>query len=525
MEHPIIIGAGHNGLVAAFYLARAGFKPLVLERCPVVGGVAAGDAIAPGVTAPGLAHQILLRPSIVADMRLTERGIEFVEPDPAVLALGADGRHVSFHRDLQRTQHSLATLSRHDAERYPEFAATLTRLAPVLREVLEMTPPDVDQPDRHDLWKLLTAGRRFRALSRADAFRLLRWMPMAVADLVSEYFQSDLVQATIASRALVGTNLGPWSAGSGALLLIHAASDPQPAGSSISAKTGVAAVMQAMAAAATEAGAEIRTNASVARIEAGLQGVEAVRLESGETIRTSAVVSSADPRRTFLALLDPTVLEPGFVHRVTNYRSRGTTAKVDLVVSNPPFRNIEPGRVYVGPGIDYLERAFDASKYGRWSERPWLDIVVAPGSTPSSGTRVLSILAHFAPYRLRESRWEDTRERFGDVVVRTLEEHAPGLSASIVSRRVLTPEDLEQRYALTGGHIHHGEPGLDQLFIMRPVMGWARYHTPVKGLYLCGGGTHPGLGLTGGSGQNAAREIARHLAKSRRRGSGEAETR
>jgi phytoene dehydrogenase-like protein len=517
----VIVGAGHNGLVTAFYLAKAGLRPLVLERRPVVGGVATTEEISNGVLGPALAHTFgPLRPSIVRDMRLAERGVEFIEPDPAVVALGRAGGHVAFYRDHARTARSLAALSRRDAERYPEFAASLARLAAVLRELLEMTPPDVDHPAKPDMWKLLTTGRRFRALPKADAFRLIRWMPMAVADLVAEFFESDLVQATIAARALAGTNLGPWSAGTGALLLLHAAADPSPAGSSVMAKGGPGAVTQAMAQAAIEAGAEIRTGAAVARIEVGAAGVEAARLESGEAIPASAVVSNADPRRTFLSLLDPTVLEPGFVHRISNYRAHGTTAKINVVLSAAPRvasagreGDLIGGRAHIGPGIDYLERAFDASKFGRWSDEPWLD-VTAPSigvTSPGSGASVLSIMAHFAPYRLREGNWPAAREAFGDAVMRTLEAYAPGVSATVIARQVLTPVDLEDRFALTGGHIHHGEPGLDQLFIMRPVMGWARYRTPVKNLYLCGAGTHPGLGLTGGSGQNASREILKDL--------------
>lgn len=515
MTRVIIVGAGHNGLVTAFYLARAGLRPLVLERRSIVGGVATSEDIAPGVKGPALAHTLgPLRPSIVRDMRLEER-VQFLEPDPSVVALGRDGRHVRFHRETAATERSIAAVSQHDAERYPEFAAALLRLAPTVRELLEMTPPDVDHPDRQDLWRLLTTGRRFRTLSKTDAFRLVRWMPMAVADLVAEYFETDLIQAAIAARALVGTNLGPWSAGTGALLLIHAASDPLPAGSSITAKGGLGAVTRAMAQAASEAGAEIRTGTAVARIEVGAAGVEAVRLESGEVISASAVISNADPRRTFLSLLDPTVLEPGFVHRISNYRAKGTTAKLNLVLENAPLpSDLLPGaggRLHLGPGIDDLERAFDASKYGRWSDEPWLDVAIAPASESGAGTMVVSVMAHFAPYHLRDTTWASARDSFAEAVLRTLDSYVPGLSGTIVARELLTPVDLEERFGLTGGHIHHGEPGLDQLFLMRPVMGWARYHTPVTGLYLCGAGTHPGPGLTGGSGQNAAREILRSL--------------
>jgi phytoene dehydrogenase-like protein len=517
----IILGAGHNGLVAAFYLARSGFNPLVLERRGIVGGVATTEEIADGVRAPGLAHTLgPLRASIVRDMKLVERGVRFIQPDLTTVALSPDGRAAHFYRDHLKTRQALAEIAPRDAERYPAFAATLARLGAVLNDTLEITPPDIDRPAPRELWKLLATGRKFRALPKEEAYRLMRWMPMAVADVVAEFFENDLVQAAIAARALQGTNLGPWSAATGALLLLHAASDPAPAGSSVTAVGGPGAVTQAMAGAAVEAGAEIRVNAGVERIEAGKDGVEAVRLESGETIPATAVVSNADPRRTFLELLDPTLLEPGFVTRITNYRARGTTARVNLVLAAPPqFKGVPApdtlaGRVHIGPAIDDLEQAFDASKYGRWSERPWLDVRVPTAGDPElarNGRHCMSVLAHFAPYRLREGDWKGSTEAFGNTVVRLLEEYAPGLTANIVAGEVLTPLDLEERYGLTGGHIHHGEPSLDQLFVMRPVMGWARYRTPVKRLYLCGAGTHPGLGLTGGSGQNAAREILRDL--------------
>lgn len=519
----IVIGAGHNGLVAAFYLARAGLRPLVLERRPSVGGAMGTETFAEGARGPALAHAVgPLRASIVRDMRLNARGLEFVDADPAVVAPTTEGTHVALYRDVARTRQMLARVAPRDAERYPAFVDTLGRLARVLQQVLEMTPPEVDQPDRHDLWSLLSAARRFRSLPRADAFRLLRWMPMAAADLVGEYFEHEAVQATIVAPALAGTNLGPWSAGTGALLLLRAAADLQPGGSSLTVKGGPGALAAAMAQAATEAGAEIRTNAPVDRIEAGVNGVGAVRLETGDTIAASAVVSNADPRRTFLRLLDPTLLEPGFVWRVQNYRSRGTTAKINLLLSGlPRFAALDGdesllrGRVHLGPTIDFLEQAFDASKYGRWPERPWLDVSIPtmadPGLAPS-GRHVMSILAHFAPGTLRGTDWPDARPLFYRDVVRTLEEYAPGTSAAILAHDVLAPPDIESRFGMTGGHIHHGEPGLDQLFVMRPVMGWARYRTPVKGLYLCGAGTHPGPGLTGGPGQNAAREIVKDLA-------------
>jgi phytoene dehydrogenase-like protein len=521
MADTIIIGAGHNGLTTAFYLSKAGRKPLVLERRPIVGGCATSEEFAPGYRSATLAHTLgPIRPAIVRDMQLERRGVTFVHPDPRLVSVAPDGRALVFSTDSGRTSDAIRPFSTKDATRYPEFCATLGRIGAFLSDLLAMTPPSIDSPSAGEWWELLKTGRRFRALGKKESFALLRYAPMAVADLVAEWFETDLLQASVAARAIHGTAMGPWSAGTGAVLLLAAAIDPVPGGSSVSAVGGPGAVTRAMADAAKAAGAEIRTGADVLRILVKDGAVTGVALADGTEIPATTVISGADPRRTFLTLVDPVELEPDFMTRIRNYRCPGTVAKLNFALNGlPVFRGIAGdaasmlrGRLHVGPGIDYLERAFDASKYGETSPSPYLDIafpsVVDPSMAPS-GRHVMSVHMQYAPFKRREGSWTGQDGALADIVLRTLEPYAPGITGLVEHRQVITPLDLEQVYGLTGGHIHHGELALDQLFTMRPTLGWADYRTPLTGLYLCGSGTHPGNGLTGGSGQNAAREILR----------------
>jgi phytoene dehydrogenase-like protein len=520
----LVIGAGHNGLTTAFYLAKGGLKPLVLERRSVVGGAAITGEIAPGIACPTLAHAIgPLRASVVRDMQLARRGVEFLHPDPRLIALSPDGRALEFAGDTARTAEAIRAFSPKDAERYPEFCSTMTRLGGFLSGILESTPPSLSAPGTGELWDLLKVGRRFRALGRKDGYRLLRWGPMAVADLVAEWFETDLLQAAIAARGIFGTAQGPWSAGTGALLLLNGAIDPAPGGSSVTIKGGPGALTSAMAQAAREAGAEIRTGAAVARISVRDGRATGVILEDGTEIQGSAVVSNADPRRTFLDLVDPIELDPGFLEKVRHYRCPGTTAKMNLALTAfPVFQGVgNPGtlrgRLHIGPDIDYLERAFDASKYGGISAEPYLDIAIPTLQDPSlapAGRHVMSVYVQYAPYKLAAGLdWTTERDVLASHVMRVLGRYAPGIEQLVEHREVITPMDLERTYGLTGGHIFHGEPSLDQLFTMRPILGWAQYSTPIAGLYLCGAGTHPGGGITGGSGQNAAREILKQEIK------------
>jgi phytoene dehydrogenase-like protein len=524
MTDAIIIGGGHNGLTTAFYLAKAGLKVVVLERRDVVGGAAVTEELAPGYRCPTLAHATgPLRAAVVRDMRLTQRGVEFIQPDPRLITLAADGRALAFSSDIARTVEAIRPFSAKDADRYPEFCATMARVASFLATLLESTPPSIDSPGTGELWDLLKTGRRFRALGRTDGFRLLRWGPMAVADLVAEWFETDLLQAAIAARGIFGTAQGPWSAGSGAVLLLNSAIDPAPGGSSIAIKGGPGALTAAMVAAAREAGAEIRTSAEVRRTLVENGRAVGVALADGSELHARAVISNADPRRTFLGLVDPVDLDPGFLTKVRNYRCPGTTAKINFALKGlPAFRANAAdlhGRIQIGPSIDYLERAFDASKYGEVSAEPYLDITIPTLHDPAlapADHHVMSVYVQFAPYRLAPGKdWSTERNTLVDNVMHTLERHAPGIEQLVEHRQVLTPRDLETAYGLTGGHILHGEPSLDQLFTMRPVLGWAQYRTPIEGLFLCGAGTHPGGGVTAAPGHNAAREIIKALKQSR----------
>ena len=523
MHPPILIGAGHNGLTTAFYLAKAGMRPLVLERREVVGGAAVTEVIAPGYRS-SLAHATgPLRDAVVRDMQLSRR-VEFVRPDPRLIALSLDGRALPFSSDVARTTEAIRAWSDTDAARYAEFCATLERLGGMLQGVLDVTPPSLNEPAAGELWELLKIGRRFRSLGRTDGFRLLRWMPMAVADLVAEWFSTDLLMAAIAARGIFGTAQGPWSAGTGAVLLLNAAVDPAPGGSSVMVKGGTGALTAAMADAAREAGAEIRTGVTVTRILARDGHVTGVVLDTGEEIQARAVIANADPKRTLLHLVDPVDLDPGFLSKMRNYRMPGTVAKLDFALTAlPSFRAVPRpadlrGRLHIGPTVDYLERAFDASKYGEISTEPYLDVafpsVLDPSLAPP-GRHVMSVYMQFAPFKLASHAWSTMRDTLATTVLRTLDRYAPGIGQLVEGQRILTPEDLETTYGLTGGHIFHGEPSLDQLFTMRPVLGWAQYRTPIDGLFLCGAGTHPGGGITAASGHNAAREIVRALKRRR----------
>jgi phytoene dehydrogenase-like protein len=356
-------------------------------------------------------------------------------------------------------------------------------------------------------------------------FSLLRWAPMAVADLAAEFFESELLRATVAARGIFGTFFGPWSAGTGLVLLLRAAGDPEGGGSFAIGGTG--AITQAMAAAAQQAGAEIRTGAEVIEISVKNGVAQGVVLSSGEQILARAVISNADPKRTFLKLTDPSLLSPSFTKRLQNYRMNGTVAKLNLALSGLPKFTALVGNnqslastIQIGPDIDYIERAFDESKYGNFSRAPYLEVAI-PSLTDSSlapeTKHVMSIYMQYAPYKLKNESWQDEAQRFalGDTVVKTLTQYAPDLPDKILHHQIITPQDLEDTYGLTGGHIFHGELALDQIFTMRPMLDWARYRTPIQNLYLCGSGTHPGTGLTGGSGANAAREILKDM-KSRR---------
>ncbi len=522
----IIVGGGHNGLVTAFYLAKAGFKPLVLERRSQVGGAAITEEFLPGFRCSTSAHSAgPVRPDVARDMQLERHGLKLTTPEVSTVSLLPDGRALVLYCDPKKAAAEIAPWSAKDAVAYGDFAAALGKIGKVIGEALALTPPNIDNPSSGDLWGMLKTGRSIRNLGKRDLYRVLRWGPMAVADLVAEFFDSDPLRATIAARGIFGTFLGPWSAGSALVLLLRAAADPAPAGSIRFPMGGAGAITAAMAGAAQEAGVDIRTDAAVSEIRVKDGVATGVVLASGEEIAAKAVVSNADPKHTLMRLVDPIHLSPDFMQKIKNYRALGTVAKVNLALSAlPEFTalkskgngNLLSGRVQISPEIDYLERAFDESKYGDFSRKPYLEIVFPSLTDPSlapAGQHVMSIYMQYAPYKLKNDDWESQRTVLGETVVKTIAQYAPNLPQTILRHQIITPKDLEETYGLTGGHIFHGELALDQFFTMRPLLDWARYKTPIERLFLCGCGTHPGIGLTGGSGANAAREIVKALRK------------
>jgi phytoene dehydrogenase-like protein len=515
MTDVIVVGGGHNGLATAAVLAGRGLKVVVTEARDIIGGAAVTDELLPGFRISTLAHAAQPAGQLLTELRLAEHGLELINPDPYLFAPLPDGRSLVLERDAEATMKSIAAFSADDANRYAEFCATVSRVRSFAADLMANTPPDIENPSNADLWSMLTMGRRFRGLGKKDAYRLLRWAPMSAADFVSEWFQSEPLRAALAAGGIFGTALGPRSAGSAAVLMMRASTGD---GQQRLVRGGLGSLTAALGSAARAAGAEIRTNAEVRRINVSNGRATGVTLASGEKLDSQVVVSNADPRRTLLGLLDPLELDPGFLARLRNYRSAGTVAKINLALSRLPnfaadARTLS-GFIHIGPDLDYLERAYDASKYGEWSPNPYLQVSIPSLSDPTlapSGAHVMSVNAQYAPYHLRHTSWASSASAFADTVIDTLSRYAPDIRSRILHREIITPHDMETKYGLTGGHIFHGELALDQLFTMRPMLGWARYRTPVAGLYLCGSGTHPGYGVSGLSGLNAAREILNDL--------------
>lgn len=527
-QRVVFIGGGHNALIAAFYLAKGGFKPLVLERREMIGGGAITEEFHPGFKASTLAHTLgPLRADVARSLKVEKFNCEILRPDPRVFAPTRDGQALLFYDDHAKTAGGIARLSAKDAAKYTQFAASLEKISDVFARLCAVTPPSIDKPSPEDMWNLLKTGRGIRGLGKHGIFDLLRWGPMAVADFVAEFFETELLRAVIAARGIFGTALGPWSAGSTAVLLLRAAADPNPVGSAAFTRGGLGTFTHALAESAKLAGVEIRTNAEVQHIRVKHGAAVGVVLADGEEIAVEAVVSGVDPKRTFFQLMDPSQLDPTFALRIRSVRAKGTVAKVNFALAGLPsfpslagtvgpdgFRQALSGRIHIGPEIDYLERAFDASKYGEFSSAPYLDVTIPTLLDPSlapAGKHVVSAYMQFAPYKLKEGNWDARGKDLGETVMKTITEYSPNFSQLVEAIDVITPQDLETKYGFTGGHIFHGELALDQLFTMRPVLDWARYKTPIRGLFLCGSGTHPGNGLTGASGANAAREIIRDL--------------
>jgi phytoene dehydrogenase-like protein len=516
----VIIGAGHNGLVAAAYLARAGRKVLALERRELVGGCAVTEELWPGYRVSTAAYLAsLLQERIVRELELPRFGYQVDAKDPAFFSPFPDGRHLFFWQDEQRTLEEIAKFSKRDADRFPAYEAYLERLARVVESLLLVTPPEFPPRGVGDLIDYLKLLARFRGLNRQDTIALVKIFTMSATDLLDEWFESDQIKVTLATDAVIGANGGPRSQGTAYILLHHVmGSVGGKRGLWGFVRGGMGAVSEAISAAARSHGTQIRTNASVSRIEVRARRAHSVVLEGGEEIEAGIIASNLDPKRTFLGLIDPKELPPEFLERIRTFRSEGTSCKINLALNGLPNFRALPGApapqhkatMHICPSVEYVERAWDDAKYGRPSQSPLLEMTVPTmydSTLAPPGRHVMGIFLQYAPYTLAEGTWDELREPFADRVFDIIDEYAPGFRSLIEHKQVLTPLDLERRFGITGGNIFHGEMSLDQMFVMRPAPGAARYRTPINGLFLCGSGAHPGGGVMGAPGYNAAREM------------------
>jgi phytoene dehydrogenase-like protein len=517
----IVIGAGHNGLVAAAYLAKAGRRVLVLERAKEVGGVARTVDIAPGYRAPGLVHTLGgLRRSVVGDLGLGSHGLRVVRPEIAAFAPDPEGGGIALHRDRDVAAEEVKARSPRDAEGYLKLDRRVRSVASFLAYVASATPPDMERPSLADAMTGLTLGRAFRRMGERPRREALRMLPMPAADLVGDFVEDDLLRGILAARGVSLTAMGPWAAGSGAWLLLRSAGGGGVAGDTAYAIGGPGALSDALASAALGFGVELRTEAEVASVATRGGRARGVVLDSGQEIEGRVVVSAADPKRT-LGLLAPEIAGPTLLWRGRNLRAPGSVAKVNLALDGfPPFEGIRDpsalaGRIVIANGIDHLEKSADDFKYGRVSEEPFLEVTIPTISDPSlapEGGHVVSALFHSAPHGMRKGRWDKrARDRIAERTVKALERYAPGITDRILARQVLAPPDLQREFGITNGSALHLEPGLDQFFAWRPLLGHARYRFAIPGLYLAGSGAHPGGGITGAPGANAAREILNDL--------------
>jgi phytoene dehydrogenase-like protein len=514
----VVIGAGHNGLVHAAYLAHAGRKVLVVEQRHVVGGAAVTEEIFPGFRFSVCSYVVsLLRPEIIRELELPRHGLEILPLDGTFTPMPG-GNYLWRTNDHAQTRQEIARHSRRDAEAYEEFGKAMLPMCRFVKPLLGMTPPDPTALAPGDLRKLFGLLRRFQALSSEEQYRLAQLMTMSVADLLDQWFETDALKATMAASGIIGTFLGIRSPGTAYVLLHHYMGEIDGAFRAWGlSRGGTGAISEAIASAAREAGAEIRLESPVAKIQVKGGRAAGVTLASGEEIESAAVSSSLDPRQTFLRLLESGELPGEFLEEVKRYKFRGSSGKVNLALDALPEFTCLPGpgrhlrgAISISPSTEYMERAYDEAKYGRFSRRPYIDLVIPSLTDPSvapPGKHVLSCFVQYAPYHLNGADWAEQREAFGDAVIDAIAEYAPNIRRIILGRQVLTPLDLERMIGLSEGNIFQGELSLEQMFFLRPVPGWARYRTPVRGLYLCGAATHPGGGIMGAPGRLAAMEI------------------
>ena len=514
----VVIGGGHNGLTAATYLARAGRKVLVLERRHVLGGAAVTEEVFKGFHFSVCSYVVsLLRPEIIRELDLPSHGLEILPLDGTFTPM-PNGDHLWRVNDHAKTRREIARHSRLDAEAYDEYGRAMVEMGRFVKPILGMLPPDPASLDPRGLKQLLFLLQRFRRLPRLDQYNQVQLMTMSAVDFLDQWFETDVLKATMSASGIIGTFLGVRSPGTAYVLLHHYMGEIDGAFRSWGlARGGTGAISNAIASAARAAGVDIRSQADVGKVLVRGNQARGVVLKNGDEIPARVVASSLDPRLTFLRLLEPGLLPVDFVEDVGRFKFRGSSAKVNLALDALPDFTCLPGpgahlrgAISISPSVDYMERAYDDAKYGRFSQKPYIDIVIPSLTDPSvapPGKHVMSCFVQYAPYHLKDGTWDEQRDALGDAVVETLAEYAPNLPGCILHRQVLTPLDLEREWGLSEGNIFQGELTLEQLFFLRPVPGWAQYTTPIRGLYMCGSATHPGGGIMGAPGRNAAKKI------------------
>jgi phytoene dehydrogenase-like protein len=515
----IVVGGGHNGLTNAAYLAKAGKKVLVLERRHVLGGSACTEEVFPGFKFSVCSYVVsLLRPEIIRDLELPRHGLEILPLDGTFTPMPS-GDYLWRVNDHGRTHREIARHSRVDAEAYDEFGKAMQAMCRFVKPILSMIPPDPATLNPKELMKLLFIGRRFQGMSSEDKYNQVQLMTMSAVDFLDQWFETDVLKATMSASGIIGTFLGVRSPGTAYVLLHHYMGEIDGAFRAWGfARGGTGAISNAIADAAREAGVEIRTEAPIAQILVKNGRATGVALANGDEIYADVVSSSVDPRLTFTKMIEPGHLPDEFMEGVRRYKFRGSSGKVNMALDGLPNFKCMPGigahlrgAMSISPSVEYMEKAYDEAKYGHWSTRPYIDMVI-PTLTDTSlappGKHILSCFVQYAPYKLAPGLdWDTEKEKFGDTVVNTIAEYAPNIKDIILHRQVVTPLDLEREWGLSEGNIFQGELSLEQLFFLRPVAGWAQFRTPIKNLYMCGSATHPGGGIMGAPGRLAALEI------------------
>ena len=519
----IIIGGGHNGLVCAAYLAKAGRRVLVLERRSILGGCCITEELWPGFKVSTAAYvNSLLRPEIIRDLNLKRHGFEMIPRNPSSFTPLLDGRYLMMGPDRNLTLQEIAKFSTKDAENYPRYEEMLTRIAEFLEPWLMQTPPDPYSMRPGNLWKIAQLGWQFRKLGLPLGNDAVEILTAAARPILERWFESEPLKATLATDAVIGAFASPSQPGTAYVLFHHVMGECNGVrGVWGYVRGGMGMIAESLAAAARSYGAEIRTNAEVIRILVRAGRVEGVALQDGTELRSRQIASNADAHVTFLRLLEEKELPPEFVAAVRRIDYSSATVKINVALDRPPNFRCLPGEgvgpqhhgtMHICPDLDYIERAYDDAKYGRWAENPMLECTMATAlddSLAPPGKHILSMFVQYAPYHLKGTAWEQEKDRFADRCFDVMEEYAPGFKASVLHRMVISPPDMEKLWGITGGNIMHGAMSLHQMFSFRPVGGYANYRTPIRGLYMCGAGTHPGGGVMGACGYNAAREMLR----------------